>query len=178
VVSGDICVANGSISFVLTRRLPLVSSLARAICDIDLDATDRRLDCEHYSHLRHVALAHTWTSVGAASSLGNAAGIRMRGDSCHIYRFAPEDEPTYNAQRTDRVKPNALVTICVCRSFVGFPTFVLSSQADGKDRAVGRVSSRAKLLCGSATRHDRYQGIDRYFRPIHVYSLRANYHAL
>ena len=59
--------ANGSISFVLARRLPMVSSLAPAICDIDLDAADHRLDCEHYPHLRYVALAHTWTSVGAAS---------------------------------------------------------------------------------------------------------------
>ncbi len=88
----DICLANGSISFVRTRRIPMVSSLAAAISEIGLDAADHRLDCEHYPHLRHVALAHTWASVGAASWLGNAAGIRMRGNSCRDYRFAP-DQP-------------------------------------------------------------------------------------
>jgi hypothetical protein len=92
VVSGHICVANGSISFVRTRRIPMVSSLAAAISEIGLDAADYRLDCEHYPHLRHVALSHTWASVGAASWLGNAAGIRMRGNSCRNYRFAP-DQP-------------------------------------------------------------------------------------
>jgi hypothetical protein len=105
VVSECICLANGSISFVLTRRLSLVPSLAPAICDIDLDAADHRLDGEHYPHLRHVAFAHTWTSVGAASSLGNAAGIRMRGDSCHNYRFAPEVWSPYNSQQTSTVTP-------------------------------------------------------------------------
>jgi len=92
VVSGPIRLANGSISFVCTRRIPMVSSLAAAISDVGLDAADHRLDCEHYPHLRYVALAHTWASVGAASWLGNAAGIRMRGNGCRNYRFAP-DQP-------------------------------------------------------------------------------------
>jgi len=70
----------------------MVSSLAAAVSDVGLDAADHRLDCEHYPHLRYVALAHTWASVGAASWLGNAAGIRMRGNSCRNYRFAP-DQP-------------------------------------------------------------------------------------
>ena len=82
MVSGHICLANGSISFVRTRRIPLVSSLAAAISEIALDAADHRLDCEHYPHLRHVALAHTWASVGIASCLGHAGGIRMRGNRC------------------------------------------------------------------------------------------------
>jgi len=86
-------VANGSISFVRTRGIPMVSSLAAAISEIALDAADHRLDCEHYPHLRHVALAHTWASVGAASCLGNAAGIWMRGNSCSNHGFAP-DQPT------------------------------------------------------------------------------------
>ena len=77
-----ICLANGSISFVCTRRIPMVSSLAAAISDVGLDAADHHLDCEHYPHLRQVALAHTWASVGGASWLGNAAGIRMRGNGC------------------------------------------------------------------------------------------------
>jgi hypothetical protein len=124
VVSGCICLANGSISVVLTRRLPLVSSLAPAICDIGIDAAGHRLDCEHYPHLRHVALAHTWTSVGGSSSLGNAAGIRMPGDSCHNYRFAPEDESTYNAHRTGRVKPTRSSQFA-SRNFRWYPTLVL-----------------------------------------------------
>jgi len=46
--------------------------------------------CEHYPHLRYVALAHTWASVGAASWLGNAAGIRTRGRGQCNSRFAPD----------------------------------------------------------------------------------------
>jgi hypothetical protein len=42
--------------------------------------------------------------------LGNAAGIRMRGDSCRNYRFAQEEWQPYNSQQTSRVTP-ALVTI-------------------------------------------------------------------
>jgi hypothetical protein len=97
VVSRDYCVANGSISFVRTRCVPMVSSLAAAISYIGLDAGDHRLDCEHFPHLCHVALAHAWASVGAASCLGNVAGIRMRGNSCSNGRFAagqPIGRPT------------------------------------------------------------------------------------
>jgi hypothetical protein len=84
VVSGPICLAHGSISFVCPRRLPVVSSLAAAISYVGFDAADHHLDCEHYPHLLHVALAHTGASVGRASRLGNAAGIRMRGNGrCH-----------------------------------------------------------------------------------------------
>ena len=85
-----ICLAHGSISFVRTRRIPMVSSLAAAISDVGLDAADHHLDREHYPHLRPMALARTWASVGGASWLGNAAGIRMRGNRCRDYRFAPE----------------------------------------------------------------------------------------
>ena len=82
--------ANGSIAFVRPRCIPMVSSLAAAISDVGLDAADHPLDCEHFPDLRYVALAHTWASVGVASGLGNAAGIRMCGDSCRNYRFAPD----------------------------------------------------------------------------------------
>jgi hypothetical protein len=85
-------VANGSISFVRPGRIPLVSGLAAAISEIALDTAAHCLDCEHYPHLRHVALARTWASVGAASCLGNAAGIRMHGNSCRNYGSAP-DQP-------------------------------------------------------------------------------------
>ena len=79
-------------SFVCTRRIPMVSSLAAAISDVGLDTVDHYLDCEHYPHIRPMALARTWASMGVASWLGNGAGVRMRRDSCHDYRFAP-DQP-------------------------------------------------------------------------------------
>ena len=67
----------------------MVSSVAAAISEVGLDAADHPLDCEHYPHLRNVALAHTWASVGVASWLGNAAGIRMRSSGRCNSRFAP-----------------------------------------------------------------------------------------
>ena len=86
-----------------TRRIPVVSSLAAAISEVGLDAGDHRLDCEHYPHLRQLALAHTWTSVGAASWLGNAAGIWMRGNGRCNYRFAPDHTTGSAAMRNRRI---------------------------------------------------------------------------
>jgi hypothetical protein len=80
VVSGA-GLAHGSMSFVCTRRIPMVSSLAATISDVGLDAADHHLDREHYPDIRPMAFARTWASVGGASWLGNAAGIRMRGSS-------------------------------------------------------------------------------------------------
>ena len=74
-----VCLAHGSISFVRTRRIPMVSSLAAAISDVGLDAADHYLDCEHYPRVRPMALAHAWASVGISSWVGHAGGIRMRG---------------------------------------------------------------------------------------------------
>ncbi len=91
-VSGRICLADGSVSFVRTCRIPMVSSLPSALSDVALDAADHPLDREHYPHLRQLALALTWASLGGASWLSNAAGIRMRGDRCRDHRFAP-DQP-------------------------------------------------------------------------------------
>jgi hypothetical protein len=90
VVSGPICLANGSISFVRTRHIPVVSCVAAAISDVGLDAPDYHLEREHHPHIRPVAPASTWASVGGASWLGNAAGIRMPGSRCRDYRFAPD----------------------------------------------------------------------------------------
>src|SRR5437016_12989403 len=87
---GPICLAHGSISSVRTRRIPMVSSRAAAISDVGLDAADHRLECEHYPHIRPMALARTWASVGGATWLGNARGIRMRGNRCRDYRVAPD----------------------------------------------------------------------------------------
>jgi hypothetical protein len=88
MVSGPICLANGCIAFVRTRRIPMVSSVAAAISVVGLDAADHRLDCEHLSYVRHVALARAWASVGSASWLGHARGIRMRDSSRRNSRTA------------------------------------------------------------------------------------------
>src|SRR3989442_13836842 len=56
----------------------MVSSRATAISDVGLDTADHHLDCEHYPHIRPMALARTWASVGVASWLGNAGRIWMR----------------------------------------------------------------------------------------------------
>ena len=90
MVAGPICLANGGMSFVCTRGIPVVSSLAAAISNVGLDATDHPLDCEHYSHIRAMALARTWSSVGVASWLGDGGGIRMLGNRCRNDRFASE----------------------------------------------------------------------------------------
>ena len=109
--------AHGSISFVRTRHIPMVSSLAAAISDVGLDAADHYLDCQHLPDLLHVAFAHTWGSVGGASWLGNAAGIRMRGNSCRNSRFAQEHRIEYAlAKGARRAKATALQVISVSRN--------------------------------------------------------------
>ena len=67
--------AHGSIPFVRARRIPVVSSLAAAISDVDFDPAAHRLDCEHCSYLRTMAPARTRASMGGASWLGDAVGI-------------------------------------------------------------------------------------------------------
>jgi hypothetical protein len=85
--------ANGSRSFVRTRRIPLVSSLAAAIPDIGVDTADHRLDDQHCPHLHHVALPHAWASVGRASWLGHDRGIWMRGRSRNRWATLKTDVP-------------------------------------------------------------------------------------
>ena len=55
-----------------------------------IDAADHHLDGEHYPDLRPMALARAWTTVGRASWLGDAGGIRMRGNSRSNYCFTPD----------------------------------------------------------------------------------------
>ena len=45
---------------------------------------------EHYPHIRPMAFARPWASVGGASWLGNAAGVRMPGNRCRNYCLAPD----------------------------------------------------------------------------------------
>ena len=89
MVSGRIRLADGSITLLCTRRISLVSALAAAVLAVGLDAADHHLDGEHHPHIRAMALARTWASVGIASGLGNAAGIRMRGRGCWDYCVSP-----------------------------------------------------------------------------------------
>ena len=107
MVSGHICLANGSISGMRSGRIPMVSSLAAAISEIALDAAAHRLDCEHYPYLHHVALAYTWASVGIASCLGHACGIRMRGNNRCNHPVAP-NHATGRARALNRLAASGL----------------------------------------------------------------------
>lgn len=80
MVSGCIRVADGGISVVRACGFPVGSSLAAPVPDVRLDVADHLLDCEHYSHLRAMALARIGATVGRAPRLAHADGIRMRGD--------------------------------------------------------------------------------------------------
>jgi hypothetical protein len=91
----------------------MVSSLAAAISDVGLDAADHHLDCEHYPHLRHVALAHTWASVGGASWLGNAAGIRMRRDRRDDNGAAPDQTSLNTSDAPGSRSYSSTVASCV-----------------------------------------------------------------
>src|ERR1700722_5407474 len=88
--------------FVCAGSFPVVSSVAAAVSDIGRDTVDYYLDCEHWPHIRPMALAHTWTSLGGASWLGDAAGIRMPRGRCRDYRFAP-DPTVAHSTRLDGV---------------------------------------------------------------------------
>jgi hypothetical protein len=77
--SGSICVANGSIASVRTGYISVVSSLAAAVFEVGLDATDYRLDREHHPHLHGLALANTWRRVDG-SWPDNADRIRTCGN--------------------------------------------------------------------------------------------------
>src|SRR5882672_3168255 len=110
-------------SFLRPRRLPVVSSLAAAISDVGLNAADHRLDCERYSHVRHVALPNTWASVGRASCLGHAAGIRVLGGGRRHHFIAPLHAAgsASNVRRTSLAKPfwaHALILYPGSKSFI------------------------------------------------------------
>ena len=60
-------------SFVRSRRFPLVSSLAAAISDVGLDAAAHRLDCEHYP---------ACTSNGTCAHWGVRGGRFLVGSCC------------------------------------------------------------------------------------------------
>src|SRR5207237_6044756 len=72
-------------------RIPLVSSLAATVPNLAFDVAHHRLDCEHYSHLRHVAHTHEHRRLGIASCLGNAGGVRMRGNRRCNYLVEPHE---------------------------------------------------------------------------------------
>jgi hypothetical protein len=88
VVSGRICVAHGSIALLCTGRISMVPPLAAALPAVGLNDAPHHLDSEHHSHICPMALARTWASVGIASWLGDAAGIRMRGSGQCNFRVS------------------------------------------------------------------------------------------
>ena len=88
VAVGHIRMADGGIAFLCARRLSLVFALAAAIPPVGLDLAARRLDCEHYSDLRRLAYAHTWTPVGG-SWLDRAVGVRIGSNDSGNHRAAP-----------------------------------------------------------------------------------------
>ena len=84
VLSRSICLADGSDAFVRPRRIPLVSALAAAISDVALESADDRVEREYYPHLCNVAPPHAGSSLGSASWLGDAGGVRVYGNCrCH-----------------------------------------------------------------------------------------------
>ena len=116
--------ANGSISLVRTRRIPLVPSLAAAISDVGFDTADCALDCEYFPDIYNVALPRTWASVGIASCLGHAAGIWMPGNGRCNSCFAPDhtigDVTTPN--EPSRVKPTSRDVFLYPGTFVRHPS--------------------------------------------------------
>jgi hypothetical protein len=85
----------------------MVSSLATAISEVGLDAADHTLDCEHYPHLRRLALAHPWASV-VGSCLASAAGIRIRGNGrCNYCVASAHVAGGASIKWTSSVKPIA-----------------------------------------------------------------------
>lgn len=132
--------ADGSISLVRARRFPMVSALAAAISDVAVHTGDLRLDCEHCPCLHHVALAHTWASVGGTSCLGDAHRIWIRGNRCRNRRFAPDRPIHYPTmvRKTGRLKLAALLAILCIRECVGVIIY-------------------------------SYQAVDQYLRPIHSF---------
>jgi hypothetical protein len=115
VVTGLVCVALGSHSFVRTRSIPVVSSLAAAVPDIRLDAADDPLDRQYYSHLLNVALARTRPSMGIASCVGHVGGIRMpcnrRCGDC----VAPKGTVGSTPDRLGKKKHRAKQQYCIQR---------------------------------------------------------------
>ena len=90
LLAGHVCLAYGSVSSVRSRGISVVPPVAIAIPDLAPHSPADRVDDQHYPHLRDVALPRSWTSVGRASCLGNAAGIRMRRNRSCRRRFASD----------------------------------------------------------------------------------------
>ena len=64
--------ADGRIPSLRTRYLSVVSALAAALRQIDLDAADYRLDGERHPHVHGLASSRGWTTMDT-SGLGGAA---------------------------------------------------------------------------------------------------------
>jgi hypothetical protein len=51
-------VADGSIASLCAGRVPVVPSLAPAVCPLGFDGPDHHLDSQHHSYLLRLAFAH------------------------------------------------------------------------------------------------------------------------
>ena len=91
MVIGRICLADGSLAVMRTRRISMVYALAVTVPAVDVDTPDHDLDGEHYSHLFRLAFTCTWTSV-VGSGLDHVARIRIssngRSDSSIVPHHA------------------------------------------------------------------------------------------
>src|SRR5215469_10455263 len=63
MVLGRVCMADGSIAFVCTGFVSMVSAVAAAVHTVDINAAYRCLDIEHYVYLLCLASADSWTAV-------------------------------------------------------------------------------------------------------------------
>jgi len=83
-----ICLADGSINSMCTRRVSVVPALAAALLEIDLGAANHHLDGEHYPYLLRVASAYNWTSM-VGSRVDHGGGIRSRSSWRYNHLAAP-----------------------------------------------------------------------------------------
>ena len=104
MVSGRICLADGSIASMCAGRISVVPALAAAVPAVGLDGADHHLDGEHHSDLLRLAFAHARSSV-VGSWLDYAAGIRIASQwPLRLSCFAGSlDRPRHSAQPTSCV---------------------------------------------------------------------------
>ncbi len=80
-------VADGSVSSLCAGRVPVVPSLAAAVCPLGFDGPDHHLDGQHHPDLLRLAFAHAWPSV-AGSGMDHGSRIWIRGAGCRDYRIS------------------------------------------------------------------------------------------
>ena len=104
--------ANGSVAFLRTRRVSMVSGMVAAVRAVSLDAANHHLDGEYSAHILRLAFARAWTPVDS-SWLDSVAGIRVRrSDGCH-YPVAAKRSASHGAELNgNRTFMLVLPTLC------------------------------------------------------------------